>query len=114
MGLLMFNEIKGRDLLRTLALSGLGLVIISLYLYLRGSLTSTMFEVVLGVVIAAAVFDTFWLNAKRTRLRSIPEEPISIAEVRERQVKLSQKIVLLVGAIVVAGLAIQFLLQLRP
>ncbi|RXT28782.1 hypothetical protein B5P46_08460 [Rhizobium leguminosarum] len=73
-----------------------------------------MFEVVLAVVIAAAVFDTFWLNAKRTRLRSNPEIPISAVEVRERQVKLGQNIALLVGAIVIAGLAIQFLFQLWP
>jgi uncharacterized membrane protein len=108
----MLNEIKGRDLIRTLILSVLGLGLLSLYFYVRGGFSATIFQGVLAIVIIAAIFDTCWLNAKRTRLRSAPENPISPAEKRERQMKLGRKVALLAGTVVIAGLMIQFLVKL--
>ncbi|WFU06319.1 hypothetical protein QA648_24755 (plasmid) [Rhizobium sp. CB3171] len=108
----MLNEIRGRDLLRTLALSSFSLAAISLLLYFRGRFSATAFEVALAVVVSAAVFDTFWLNAKRTRLRSNSEAPLSAVEMREKQIKLGRKITFVVSAVVVVGLTIQFLLRL--
>lgn len=108
----MLNEIGGRDLLRTVILSAFGLGFFSLYFYLRGGLSSTVFEVLLAFIAAAAVFDTFWLNAKRTRLRSISGRLIPRAEKQERQIATGRKITRWVGAAVIVSLTIYFFIKL--
>jgi uncharacterized membrane protein len=112
LGLYMLKEIKGRDLLRTLILSALSLGLLSLYFYVRGGFSATIFQGLLAIVIITAIFDTCWLNAKRTRLLSAPENPISPAEKRERQIKLGRRVSLLAGKVVIAGLTIQLLVKL--
>jgi len=108
----MLSEIKARDLLRTLILSAIGFGFFCLYFYLSGSLNTTTVQIMLGVAFLAAIFDTCWLNAKRKRRGSLSlGKPRSLADDREKQRKLTLKVI--VGT-AVAVFAIQFLINIWP
>lgn len=108
----MLGEIRSRDLLRTMILSAFGLGLLTLCFYLLGELSSTIFEGSSAFIVAAAVFDTFWLNAKRTQLQPTTERLVSRAEKQERQIAGGRKITRRVDVAVIVGLKIPFLIKL--
>ncbi|KAA0699950.1 hypothetical protein DTW90_11620 [Neorhizobium sp. P12A] len=108
----MLSEIKGGDLVRTLILSVSAVALFSLYFYVRGGLSVAIFQWLVAIVAMGAIFDTCWLNAKRTRLRSAPEKPASLAEKRERQIKLGRRLLRQAGIVAIAGVTIPVLVKL--
>ena len=108
----MLSEIKGRDLVRSLILSAGVFGLLSAYFYVRGGFSFATLQTLLAIVILAAVFDIFWLNAKRKRLQSRPGNPTSPAEEKGKQIEFGRKVAIVVGAIVIIAFAVKFLFQL--
>ena len=101
----MLNDITVKDILRTLIIGATIFCFVSLYLYLRGWLSSVAIQIVLGGLVAATIFDLRWLSSKRSRQKSAITMPGTPSENRKQHIKLGRVAMI---AIATAVLAIQW------
>ncbi|MFS2177097.1 hypothetical protein ACCC98_14250 [Rhizobium pisi] len=100
----MLNDRKFKDILRTLIIGATVFCFAGLYLYLKGWLSAVAIQIVLGVLVAATLFDLYWLSWKRSRQKSAITKRGTPLGDRKRQIKLGR---LAMIAIATAVLAIQ-------